>query len=78
MNSSMKISSSGIMHEYTIAEDVPGIRKMITKDGMPFLLVEPSDGGYCSLLIYCGNDEYRKQGELMVNFEELNIEQIAF
>ena len=72
---------NGSVHTYTLTEpDKAGStsHRWATKDGKPFLHIMPSDGGYCNLFIHCGDRGYLKQGELMVPFEELKVEQIAF
>ena len=72
---------NGSVHTYTLTEpDKAGAtsHRWATKDGKPFLHITPSEGGYCNLFIHCGEHGYLKQGELMVPFEELKVEQIAF
>ena len=72
---------NGSVHTYTLTEpDKAGAtsHRWATKDGKPFLYIMPSEGWYCNLFIHCGEHGYLKQGELMVPFEELKVEQIAF
>lgn len=72
---------NGSEHTYTLTDVENGCmtrHRWAEKDGEPFLHIMPSESGYCNLFIFCGDAGYMKQGELIVPFEELKVEQIAF
>ena len=72
---------NGSVHTYTLTEPDNGgatRHRWATKDGKPFLHIMPSEGGFCNLFIHCGEHGYLRQGELMVPFDELKVEKIAF
>lgn len=80
MQTLKKKFQNGSVHTYTLTEpdsDGSTSHRWATKDGKPFLHIMPSDEGYCNLFIHCGDAGYRKQGELIVPFEKINIEMIA-
>jgi len=70
---------NGSVHTYTLTEPIDNgtvpYRKA-TKDGNPYLHITKSPDGYCNILILL-DDGYVKKCELIVKFEELNVEMIA-
>lgn len=76
-----KKCANGSVHTYTLTDPDQAVKtrhRWATKDWKPFLHIMPSEGGYCSIFIFCGDRGYLRKGELMVPFDELKVEQIAF
>ena len=72
---------NGTVHTYTLTEpDRCGVtsHRWATKDGKPHMHIMPSEGGFCNIFKYCGEYGYLSCGEILVPFEELSVEMIAW